>query len=409
MALQVSEAAQVIHGSNGRQPYLLLVDDEADHAHALETYLLRQGYKTAVAYSGEEALKRIRENPPDLLILDLNMPGMGGMELTMQLRQDSQMSYLPVIVVTGHDEERKRLQSMLSGADDYLPKPVAERELLVRVQALLRTKAAMDRLDSERRNLLSDLQERNRQLETALEEVQQAQIMKEQILTSVSHELGTPLLQVKTAVYLLTEDVRNSESDNTASRLATEALSRLEDVINNLRDLASAESIRLDDFFVKDAIEQAVHVIERSWVGSKAIGRIQLEVEPNLPPVYASRRGVSRVLNLLLDNAVKFDPEGGPISLSAKRWGESGIYVAVKDQGIGIPADQLENIFREFYQIERSSTRRFGGSGIGLALVRMLCEKMNVKMQVESTVGQGSTFYFVLPISQLQLPKDSPA
>ncbi|NJL95525.1 MAG: response regulator [Anaerolineae bacterium] len=224
------------------QPRLLVADGDTAHGASLQTYLTRQGYKVEVTNNGAEALERVAAHPPDLLILDLNLPDLSGLELTLRLRNDPQLNYLPVIIITNQAAERKRLQSMLSGADDYLPKPVMEIDLLVRVQALLRTKVQIDGLLAERRRLMDDLAKRNRELEEALAQVKEADMLKRNILNTVSHEMGTPMLQIKSAVHLLAEDVRKADPDSTPAALANQAIARLEGIIQNAADWRAART-----------------------------------------------------------------------------------------------------------------------------------------------------------------------
>lgn len=387
----------IVTKENGRQPRLLVVDDDSPTAQALQMYLMRQGYEVHVAYSGQSALNEVESYQPELLILDLVMPDMSGLDVAMRLRSDSQRPYLPIIMITAQDQERRRLQSMLSGADDYLSKPVNELELLVRVQALLRTKAHLDRLWEDNLRLMSKLEARNRELEQALQAVEAAGILKQNILNAVGHELGTPLMQVKAAVHLIVEEINESDPQNSAAPFAVQALSRLETVINNLRALSSSENLKSDPFVIVDAVELALRAVDKAHHP-----RIQREIETGLPPLYADRRGVARLLTILIDNALKFDPDNHPVQLVARRVDETQVWVGVIDQGIGIPEDQRERIFEEFYQIDSSSTRRFGGSGVGLALARLLCNRMNMTIQVESEVGQGSTFSVLLPVADLR-------
>lgn len=401
MTLQVSEYPHVPDDAPAHQPRLLVIDDEVTSAQALQLYLTRHGYEVNLAYNAEQAVQSIIAQPPDLLIIDLNLPDVSGLQLTYQLRQDPHLNYLPVIMITAQDEERKRLQSMVSGADDYLPKPVNELDLLVRVQALLRTKAHLDRLMLQKRTLVNTLEKRNRELEAALAAVAEADMLKKNILNAVSHEMGTPMLQIKSAVHLLVEDVRRSEPDSTPANLATQAVSRLEGIIQNFTDLARAENLKLETFIVKDAVDLAIRAIERSWMAKDGAGRITVQIDKGVPPVYGDRRAVGRVLHLLLDNAIKFDPDGHGIKILIQKTGADQVSISVKDQGIGIAPDHLDLIFKEFYQVDSSSTRRFGGSGIGLALAKFLCDRLGTSIRVESRLKKGSTFTFTLNAGKL--------
>lgn len=382
------------------QPRILIADDEETSAHVLRLYLMRHGYDARVVYGGQRALEEARHYRPHLMIVDFLMPDINGLEVTMRLRSDPQQDYIPVIMITAQDEERKRLQSMLSGADDYLAKPVNDLELLVRVQALLRTKHHLDALMSENRLLMQDLAARNAELEEALLAVEEATLLKRNIIHAVSHEMGTPMLQVKSAVHLIIEDILRNDSENRPAQLVWQAVLRLEGIISNFNDLARAENLKFEPFIVGDAVDHAVRLIEKRDGNKTALGRIQRDLEPHLAPILSDKRAVARVLFLLLDNALKFDPSGKVVRLWAAREGDF-IRLAVQDKGIGIPREHLQHIFKEFFQGETGTTRRFGGSGLGLALAKLLCDRMNTAIEVESTVGKGSTFSLRLPVARL--------
>ncbi|NJL95524.1 MAG: hypothetical protein HC915_18265 [Anaerolineae bacterium] len=154
---------------------------------------------------------------------------------------------------------------------------------------------------------------------------------------------------------------------------------------------------------MRDSVDQAIRHIERSGLPTRTQGRIVREIAPDLPLVHSDKRALARILQLLLDNALKFDPNENSVIIRAQPHSAEHIWLGVVDQGIGIARDQQELIFREFYQIDSSTTRRFGGSGVGLALVKLLCDRLNLSIQVESRPNKGSVFSLLLPIGQLEL------
>jgi signal transduction histidine kinase len=244
------------------------------------------------------------------------------------------------------------------------------------------------------------LEARNTELERALLEVESANMLKKNILNAVSHEMGTPMLQIKSAVHLLVENVVKSDPSNAPAKLVGQAVNRLENIIQNLTDLARSDYLKQEPFLLLDAINLAMRNIERSWTEKLAEGRIQTSFEDDLPLILGDRRAVARVLFLLIDNALKFDPEERPVMVNISHADQPGmVRFSVSDKGIGIPENQRERIFDEFYQIDSSTTRRFGGSGLGLALARLLCDQMNTRIEVESKINRGSTFSFTLPES----------
>lgn len=396
-------------------PHLLIVDDEPEKAIALKDYMERQGCMVSLAYGGEQALQIVEEEQPDLVILDLVMPDMDGLAICQQLKQDSTLGYLPVIVVTDDHEKRKRLEVRLSGADDYLPKPVNEQDLFLRVLALLRTKTQLNHLIEENQTLTNHLKAQNAELEKTLDHLRQAmqlanqaELLKKHITESVEHELRTPMLQIKSAVAILVEvvdDLSKDEKNHTVAQMATQAVGRMEELISNISQLHLIENLKSAPFLVNDAIVQSIHSLRRSWARRHEIHRVKYQAE-DLPPVIADRRAVSRILFLLLDNALKFSPKDSYVEIKA--WEEQPgsedtrqVVVSVIDRGIGIPPEKLDEIFEPFVQIDMGTTKQFGGAGVGLATAQMLAQSMGIEIKVKSQPKVGSTFYFSLPVAQL--------
>ncbi|MEL6149516.1 MAG: ATP-binding protein [Chloroflexota bacterium] len=226
---------------------------------------------------------------------------------------------------------------------------------------------------------------------------QEVNLLKNAIVRNVSHELKTPLLQVKAAVGLITEDSR----DDTLSYMAVTATARLETVVKNITLLADSLNGNLGPFQVHESIDQARRNLRRSWEHKDDIDRLKILMEDRLPPVMADRQGISIVMQQLIDNALKFSKEAGSdVNVHAVAV-NGGICIRVEDFGIGIAEDKLKQIFETFYQIDNSSTRRYGGTGVGLSIVRLILEKHDVEIHVESEPGEGSTFSFVLPRAEI--------
>ncbi len=172
------------------------------------------------------------------------------------------------------------------------------------------------------------------------------------------------------------------------------ATTRLENVIQNVTQLAESLEIDLQPAQVSDSVAQAVRNLRRSWEYRDQVDRIEIDVPDKLAFVLADQQGIGTVLQLLLENALKFSKQNVKVTAQAT---DKGILVAVHDQGIGIASDQLDTIFDLFYQIDYTETRRFGGVGVGLTIVRLILEQHNTAIKVESTLKKGSIFSFTLP------------
>lgn len=232
------------------------------------------------------------------------------------------------------------------------------------------------------------------QLETQRKTARELELLKNMIVNNVSHELKTPLLHVKAAVALLAEDALNPK----LAEYATGATARLEALVRNITQLAGSQEMNMTPILFRECITYALTNLGRTWEHKDAVNRVHVHMDDRLPPILGDRQGISTVLQLLIDNALKFSE--AIVEVSAHRTG-SAVLIAVRDHGIGIPKDQLEIIFDSFYQVDGSSTRPYGGAGIGLAIVRLILEKHSVQIKVESEIGIGSVFSFSLPVAEL--------
>ncbi len=227
--------------------------------------------------------------------------------------------------------------------------------------------------------------------------------IKSQLLSTVSHELRTPLASIKGfATTLLREDVQwDKATQQEFLRIIEDESNRLEELIDNLLDMSQVEAgglriarepVQLRRL-VREAVEQAQRRTEAHW--------FVVDLPAELPRVWADPRRIRQVLNNLLENAVKYSPDGGQITVACEVKGDS-ILVSVADQGQGIPPGDLERIFDRFYQVDGGATRKTGGSGLGLAIAKGIIEAHHGSIWAESAVGQGSIFRFTLPIVQGQ-------
>ena len=227
--------------------------------------------------------------------------------------------------------------------------------------------------------------------------------MKSQLLSTVSHELRTPLASIKGfATTLLRDDV---EWDDTSRReflaIIDEESDRLGELIGNLLDMSRIEAgtlrIEPEPADLRPIIEDTAAEFRRMTRDHN----IEVLLPADLPAVMADTRRARQVLRNLLENAVKYSPDGGPIVIAARV--ESGTaQISVSDQGIGIEEHQLPRIFDRFYQVDSASTRKVGGSGLGLSICKAIVEAHHGSLWVESQPGAGSTFTFTLPLARTE-------
>jgi signal transduction histidine kinase len=222
--------------------------------------------------------------------------------------------------------------------------------------------------------------------------VREVDLLKNAIVRTVSHELKTPLLHVKSAVAMLSED--HERDWHTLIGYATEATARLEVAVKNVTQLADVLEIKFQPMQVTDAVELAARNLRRIWEQKENVDRIKINVPRRLPLVWADKTAVGVALQHLIDNGLKFSKRSVEVTASVS---DEHVVIAVSDHGIGIPQDKLDAIFDPFYQVENSDTRRFGGLGVGLSIVRLILDRHSALVNVESVIGMGSTFSFMLP------------
>ena len=255
-------------------------------------------------------------------------------------------------------------------------------------------------LQTANRNLEHRVQERTAELQKALERLSELTQMKANFISNVSHELRTPLTHVKGYLELMITGSLGpvSEEQHHALEVSQKAAARLEAMIDDLIMFSltskgelsikqgSVDIRRLANLAVKSAVE-------------KASGRdvtVHAVAEENVPLVQADSQKIAWVFSQLLDNGIKFTPAGGRVVLNIKQESGNLVMISVVDTGIGIPPSRFEEIFEPFHQLDESSTRRFGGAGLGLSLVRQIVEAHGSMMDVQSTEGHGTTIRFPL-------------
>ena len=258
--------------------------------------------------------------------------------------------------------------------------------------------------------ILQDITERKRaeaQLKTAEEKVWEAEVLREvdrlrsELMSNVSHELRTPLASIKGfASTLLQPDVTwTEEEQRDFFRTIDQEADRLSRIINDLLDIsrleAGAMKLKKHNYRIAEIIGSISGRLDRLAERHK----LEKKVSPELPPVLVDEMRIGQVLANLVENAVKFSPEGSPITIGAELVGNL-IEVSVADRGRGIPAELIDKVFDRFYQTESVVTGRKTGTGLGLSICRGIIGAHGGRMWVESRVGEGSKFSFILPVSE---------
>ncbi len=374
------------------KPTLLIVDDEERNIRLLKALLAPQNYNLLQATHGEEALRRIAEEAPDMVLLDVMMPKINGFEVCRRLKQDEKTKTIPVILVTALSEKQHRVQALEAGADDFISKPVDQTELTVRVKSLLRIKSYQDEISDKLREIAA---KNTRLLE--LEKV------RDGLFHMIVHDLRNPLTAISTYLQLSAMDAENpSEPQQPRLHRCLFFCHELERMIQNLLDTSKMEEGKMQ--LNREAVDlsQMVEEVLERFTPTLEERKIALSFSGNgdIPKISLDRSILKRVISNLVDNAIRYTPKGGTIAVSLDLAPlEEALCLSIKDSGPGLPAEYHQKIFDKFEQVTlKKDGDRAGSSGLGLTFCKMAVEAHGGKIWVESEgLGKGCNFRVHLP------------
>jgi signal transduction histidine kinase len=265
---------------------------------------------------------------------------------------------------------------------------------------LLSIAAAQAAVAIDNAQVYKDLKEREEKLAQAYAELQEASRLKSEFLQNVSHELRTPITFIKGYVDLMLDGVLGPVTEQQRDKFGIVA-SRTDAVVHLIDDIFSLQRLEREGLdLAAVSLDQIAHVsVQSAEVAARQRGVALVEdFEPELRAVWGDRIRLSQIFDNLIENAIKFSPKGGTITVRLCN-GQGHVRVDVIDEGIGIPQDKQSRIFERFYQVDGSSTRQFGGTGLGLAIVQEIVEAHGGVISVASELGAGSTFSFTIPVA----------
>jgi two-component system sensor histidine kinase/response regulator len=360
--------------SEERNQRILLVDDSVDSLRLMQVTLKLKGYNVTIADSGAEALVQIAESPPHLVLLDVVMPDMDGYEVTRQIKHNSNLPFIPILLVTG-SEKSSVVKGLDAGADEFIRKPVDKEELLARVRALLRLKHSMDEqlFLSQRR---------------------------EDFVTRLTHDLRTPLIAADQFLKLLQTGVFGNTLSAMRESLEQMAESNqtLLSMVDTLLEVYQYEAGgKTLDFFVVDLWELCQQVVQELMpladVKQLTLKAVLTEgTEASLTRVRGDRLELRRLFTNLVGNAIRFS-DAGSVEVRLNSTVE-GVTIEVEDTGIGMSQEEQLLLFDRF----RQGKHQRRGNGLGLYLSRQIVEAHQGNISVSSTVGKGSIFTVYLPV-----------
>jgi signal transduction histidine kinase len=369
-------------------PRILLADDNADMRDYVAR-LLSKRFRVECVPDGLSAIEAARREKPGLILSDIMMPGLDGFGLLQAIRADAELNTVPVILLSARAGEEARVEGLAAGADDYLVKPFSARELIARVETRLELMKATRESAAALRKAKSDAETANR--------------LKDDFLATVSHELRTPLNAILGWARLL----RSGRLDEKKTEQALEIVERnalsqqqiIEDILDVSRVITGKLRLEVAPIEIADVVAAAIDSVRPS-AEVKGV-RLQPIVSSKNNLVLGDVSRLQQVIWNLLSNAVKFTPRGGRIQITVERV-NSHIQVTVRDTGKGIRQEFLPYVFERFLQADSSSTRQYGGLGLGLAIVRHLTELHGGTVSASSPGEElGSTFTIKLPLAVL--------
>jgi two-component system, sensor histidine kinase and response regulator len=363
---------------------ILVVDDSADNRFLVQTTLEYGGYEVALAENGKIALEKIDQLLPDLILLDVMMPGMDGYEVTQRIRQNLALPYIPILLITA-DERSSVVQGLDIGADDFIRKPVDVDELLARVRSLLRLKHSID----EQEHMVRQ---------------------QEDFVMRLTHDLRTPLVAADRMLGLFQQEALGALSEDMSEAVGSmiKSNSNLLEMVNTLLEVyrheAGSKTLTFVPCNLREIVDEVIQELSPLATdrGLALVSEMEngSELEnTNQPPIAATVMGdrmeLRRVLTNLVGNAIKFT-DAGWVKVRLFERSENNadlVIVEVIDSGTGIALEEQKTLFKRF----RQGKHKRSGSGLGLYLSHRIVESHQGDIKLQSEPGKGSAFTISLP------------
>ena len=400
---------------------ILIVDDNPNNLEVLAHILTDVGYQVSVAIDGETAIEQVEYHQPELILLDIMMPGIDGFETCRRLKANPLTREIPIIFLTALSDSNNKVNGLSIGAVDYISKPFQSEEVLARINIHLKLYSLTRKLEQQKQLLEEKVKSRTVELLAAKEAAEAANIAKSQFLANMSHELRTPLNAIIGYSEMLQEEAEDLDQKDLIPDLKRihGAGTHLLGLINDILDLSKIESGKVELYLETVNISLLIReiiIMVRPLVEKNA-NVLVVDCADNLGYMKTDLTKVRQSLFNLLSNACKFTKKGKITINVEKEYRKSGtlngeehksaiLYILFKvtDTGVGISPERMEKLFQPFTQADASTTREYGGTGLGLAITKKLSRIMGGDIFVESEVGKGSTFTILLP-AEVILPK----
>ncbi|HDN25660.1 MAG TPA: hybrid sensor histidine kinase/response regulator [Thioploca sp.] len=385
------------------KPLVLIIDDSPVNLMLLYNVLEKHDFNVVLANSGEQGLALAKQSHPDIVLLDVIMPGWDGYETCRRFKQDATLEKIPILFLSALGDTENKVRALHAGSVDYVSKPFQKEELLARVQTHVELAHLRQNLEREVANQTERIQLLFEALQLSYDKAEQSSILKTEFLRNISHEFLTPMNIVLGMTEMLVEDTELTEEQRHFTSAVMKAGKQLMDILTNMLNFSQQFKGELKQVITQFQVHKIVdNVLKRLSPTAQAKDlQISTEIAPSLyMPLRGNRDYMDKVLSKLVDNAIKFTEQGEIVirvqaetSNDDKQW----VRFEVVDTGIGIRDEKKADLFEVFSQIDGSSTRVYDGVGMGLAVAKMFTESMGGEIGVESHLDKGSTFWFKVP------------
>ena len=408
---------------------MLIVDDQRMIVDVVEAMLRKAGYREIETLTdSSEAIAAFERFRPDLVLLDLHMPGMDGFEVLAGLRDRGLAVPLPVLMLTADADSAVHLRVLEAGVFDFLAKPIDQTMLLARVRNLAAVQLLQKRVRDHSRQLESEIARRTTKLERALEvlrhaetrlssalvEANAASTAKSEFLANMTHELRTPL----NAILGFSDIIRTEALGPLANERYLEYAGDIHDagrhlltIVNDVLDISKAEADRLDlDIQVVD-IANTVRSSARMMAEQARAAGVELSVDipDDFPKLKTDEQRLRQVLLNIVSNAIKFTPSGGSVTVKGRHNRRDGAMIfVISDTGIGMAPEDIPVAMSTYGQVRDQGARRHQGTGLGLPLTKKLVEVLGGELVLESVPGRGTTVTIRFPADLVENGADIP-
>ncbi len=374
-------------------PRVLHIEDDPRNRLLVRKLLTAEGLEVIDAPDGLTGVRLALSHRPDLVLVDLNIPGLDGYEVTLRLRSEPTLATTPIVAITA---EGDRDTSAAVGCDGFVQKPIDARVFASQIRSFLRghrpsfatsPDATGERLRLQSGRIVAHLEEKVAELSATNERLREVERLRAEFYRNISHELATPLTPIVGYLRMLLDEELGpvGKPQLKALRAMDDCVRRLRGTLDNLIDVTGLETGRMKffhrDYDFLDTVRRAI-ANTSDKLAERRIGLVE-QLPRGPAPAFGDSDRLGRAIGQLLDNAAKFTPEGGVVGVAV--WASDGGYaVTVADSGPGIPADREASIFEPFVQLDGSPTRAHGGVGVGLAIARRVARGLGGDVQLQA-------------------------